>query len=287
MEITDILMDHEMGVRCHHSTSPSPMDIACIMGNDKVLEVMLKYPLAFSPLDRTDSMDFPLFVVMKTNPFTLGHFMCFKHILNKALELPQGLFDSKGEHAIHVCLRLNRYECLEELLSTQQVWDAFSAITVERFASKPPKVRSRSLDGWDRFFHWMRIDQTCSSMIQKLVASRMQSTVFCNFLQWVTHCQADDPNLHTPPALCSSTCISNSTVRRQHIQKLDASTMENAESTGALHRESEEQCYEEGKEAGGEVGCEAGGEAGKCSLEEPELCQPTKKSRRCLSLLGW
>lgn len=206
-EITDILLDHNMGVKCPHSTSPSRLDIACLMGNDRVLEVMEKYPSSFAPLERTDSMDFPLFVVMKSNPFNLGHFKCFKQILEHALKIPSGLFDSNGEHAIHVCLRLNRYECLEQLLSTPQIWEAFSSVTVERFYCQPPMVKTESLDGWDRFFHWMRIDQSCSSRVKKLIASRMSNRVVSNFLQWMT--QVDVHNPSTYPVVGRQTPMSD------------------------------------------------------------------------------
>lgn len=182
-EIMDILCDHDMCVSCKHLGSPSPIEIACVMGNDKVLKVMLKYPSLFNPLAKTESMDYPMFVALKCHPFTLGHLECFKMLLQKALLSPVGLFDKRGDHAIQVALRLDRPECLEELLSTPKIWDMFSAVTV---ATLPPLVKSVGMDGWDRLFHWVKVDQNCSAILKKLMASRLNESVYKNFLNWVS-----------------------------------------------------------------------------------------------------
>lgn len=120
-KILDALLDSGCIASCIHSRSPSPIDLACVMGRNKVLEVLLKYPSRFSATERTSSLEYPLFMSLKASPFTLGHLLCFKRLLDDAIKEPTGLFDSRGEHAIHVALKLDRSECLEELLSRPPV----------------------------------------------------------------------------------------------------------------------------------------------------------------------
>lgn len=113
-ELVDLLLDYRQNLTCkHHASGQSLLDIACIMGHHRVLEILLSYVVQ----EDVGSCERSIFQLIRVHPFTASHLECF-HIFLK--QCSADVEDSDGLDILQNLVNYKNYPCIEHLLGLER-----------------------------------------------------------------------------------------------------------------------------------------------------------------------
>lgn len=76
-----LLLNHNFKKRCIHNSTPTPVDIAVMMGHPLVLSALLERDKSDSSQSGCQGLDPPIFLAVKASSFKEGHLKCFKQLI--------------------------------------------------------------------------------------------------------------------------------------------------------------------------------------------------------------